>query len=68
MSKSTGSSAFGDRSSKFSEAIDLVEMEGLTVTDATRADAREFAAGRISTDELRARARSRYGLDVTSFD
>lgn len=38
-------------------------MEGLTVTPAGRADADEYIAGRIDSDELVARARARYGLD-----
>nr|WP_279625154.1 hypothetical protein [Actinomyces timonensis] len=43
------------------EAIHSVEMEGLTVTEAGRQDAREYIAGRIDSDEFVARAR--YGLD-----
>lgn len=38
-------------------------MEGLTVTPAGRADADEYIAGHIDSDELVARARARYGLD-----
>jgi hypothetical protein len=38
------------------------EMEGLHVDPATRADAEEWAAGRIDVDELVARVRARYGL------
>lgn len=45
------------------EAIHSGEMEGLRVTAAGRADAGEYVAGRISSDELVARARARYGLD-----
>ncbi|MBX3196258.1 MAG: hypothetical protein KF727_14310 [Microbacteriaceae bacterium] len=38
------------------------EMEGLHITAATRADAEEYAAGRIDIDELVARGRARYNL------
>ena len=38
------------------------EMEGLHIDPATRADAEEWAAGRIDVDELVARGRARYGL------
>ena len=44
------------------EAIHSSELEGLTVTTATRADAGEYIAGRIDSDELVARVRARYGL------
>lgn len=39
------------------------EMEGLHVDAATRADAEEYAAGRLDIDELLVRGRARYGLD-----
>ena len=38
------------------------EMEGLHVTPASRADAEEYVAGRISVRELRARVRARHGV------
>lgn len=38
------------------------EMEGLHIDPATRADAEEWATGRIDVDELVARGRARYGL------
>lgn len=44
------------------EAIHSGEMEGLRVTAAGKADAGEYVAGRIDSDELVARARARYGL------
>ena len=44
------------------EAVHSGEMEGQGVTSATRADAAEYVAGRIDSDELVARARARYGL------
>lgn len=44
------------------EAIHSVEMEGLSVSAETRADADEYIAGSISSGELVARVRARYGL------
>lgn len=38
------------------------EMESLHISPAARADAEEWAAGRIDVDELVARGRARYGL------
>ncbi|WP_273168876.1 antitoxin VbhA family protein [Actinomyces israelii] len=52
-----------ERGQRVSEAIHSGEMEGLPVTVAGRQDAQEYVAGRISSDELVARARARYGLD-----
>ena len=52
-----------ERARRVAEAIHSSEMEGLTVTTATRADAGEYIAGRIDSDELVARVRARYGLD-----
>ncbi|WIM72768.1 hypothetical protein QP028_02510 [Corynebacterium suedekumii] len=37
-------------------------MEGVDVTPATRADAEEYIAGAITSDELVTRARARHGL------
>lgn len=48
---------------RVAEAIHSGEMEGLTVTPETRADAQEYVAGAIDSDELVARALARYGLD-----
>lgn len=42
------------------EAVHSGEMEGFTVTPATRADADEYAAGTIDIDELGARIRARH--------
>jgi len=39
------------------------EMEGLHISPEARADAEEYIEGRISSDELVARGRARYGLD-----
>lgn len=44
------------------EAVHSGEMEGLHVDPTTRADADAYIAGRIDSDELVARARTRYGL------
>lgn len=51
------------RGQRVAEAIHNGEMEGLTVTPAGRADAEDYIAGSIDSDELVARARARYGLD-----
>lgn len=48
------------------EARHSVEMEGLSVDAQTLADAQEFVDGRISVDELVARARVNCGLDKQS--
>lgn len=52
-----------ERARRVAEAIHSGEMEGFTVSAAGRADAEEYIAGRIDSDELVARARARYGLD-----
>lgn len=52
-----------ERERRIAEAVHSGEMEGLHVTPAGRADAGEYIAGRIDSDELVARARARYGLD-----
>lgn len=39
-----------------------VEMEGLHISAATRADGEDYAACRINIDELVALGRARYGL------
>lgn len=44
------------------DAIHSGEMEGLRVDTDTQADAAEYIAGRIDSDELVARTRARYGL------
>ena len=51
-----------ERERRVSEAIHSGEMENLHVSPAGRADAQEYIAGRIDSDELVARARARYGL------
>ena len=52
-----------ERERRVAEAIHSGEMEGLSVSPAGRADAQEYIAGRIDSDERVARARARYGLD-----
>lgn len=52
-----------ERQRRVAEAIHSGEMEGVHVSEAGKADAQEYIAGRIDSDELVARARARYGLD-----
>ena len=59
----TTATTAAERKRRVAEAIHSGEMEGLHVDDATLADADEYIAGRIDSDELVARARARYGLD-----
>lgn len=51
-----------ERSRRVEAAIHSLRMEGLDVSAAGRADAQEYVEGRIDSDELVARARSRHGL------
>jgi hypothetical protein len=51
-----------ERQRRVEDAIHNNEMEGLHVSADTLADAHEYVAGRIDSDELVARARARYGL------
>lgn len=55
-----------DRARHVAEARHSVEMEGLSVDAQTLADAQEYVDGRISVDELVARARVNCGLDRPS--
>lgn len=50
------------RAKQVEAAIHSAEIEGLTVTTATRADADSYVAGTIDSAELLERVRSRYGL------
>lgn len=59
----TTATTSAERELRVAEAIHSGEMEGIHVDAATRADADEYIAGRIDSDELVARARARYGLD-----
>jgi hypothetical protein len=54
--------AQAEREQVVEAAVHSGEMEGLHVDPATRADAGEYIAGVIDSDELVARARARYGL------
>ena len=51
-----------ERAKHVEAAIHSAEIEGLTVTTATRADADSYVAGTIDSTELLERVRSRYGL------
>ena len=51
-----------ERERRVEDAIHSNEMEGLHVNADTLADADDYVAGRIDSDELVARARARYGL------
>lgn len=55
--------AGGDaRACQVAEAIHSCEMEGLSVSEATRRDGQDYVAGLIDADELVGRTRARYGL------
>ena len=51
-----------ERQRRVEDAIHSNEMEGLHANADTLADADDYVAGRIDSDELVARARARYGL------
>jgi len=50
------------RAQQVEAAIHSAEIEGLTVTADTRADADSYVAGTIDSTELVDRVRARYGL------
>ena len=50
------------RKRQVEDAIHSGQMEGLNVTAATRVDAQEYVDGQITSRELRARVRARYGI------
>ena len=54
--------ARAQREDRVAEAIHHGEMEGLHITPATRADAEEYAAGAIDSQELLERVQRRYGV------
>jgi hypothetical protein len=60
--EAAGESERAERQRRVEDAIHGNEMEGLHVNADTLADADEYVAGRIDSDELVARARARYGL------
>ena len=51
-----------ERQRRVEDAVHSNEMEGLQVNGDTLADADDYVAGRIDSDELVARVRARYGL------
>ena len=51
-----------ERERRVAEAIHSIEMEGLSVSQASQADTQDYVDGLIDSDELVARARMRYGL------
>ena len=58
----TGTDVRVERGRRVADALHSGAMEGLSVTPATQADARDYATGRIDADELVARTRARHGL------
>ena len=53
--------AYARREARVAEAIHHGEMEGLHITPATRADAEEYVASAIGSQELLERVHRRYG-------
>lgn len=51
------------RAARVEAAIHSAEIEGLSVTQSTRADADSYVAGTIDSAGLVDRVRARYGLD-----
>ncbi len=58
----TRTTTITERARRVSLALHNGHMEGVQVTAATRADADEYISGVLTTDELLARTRARYGL------
>jgi hypothetical protein len=52
----------GERAAAVAEATHSAELEGLTVSPASLADAQEYVRGNIDVDELGRRVRARYGV------
>lgn len=52
-----------DRRRAVRESLHSAAMEGLPVSEAARTDSEEYVAGVITSAEVVARARARYGLD-----
>jgi len=52
----------GERAASVAEATHSAELEGLTVSPASLADAQEYVRGNIDVDELGRRVRARYGV------
>lgn len=51
-----------ERERVITAAIHSGKMEGLSVTEATRADADSYITGELNLDELAAKVRARYGI------
>lgn len=62
MVNPVGPSTEDERRRRVAEAIHSGEMEGVLVSDAGKADAEEYIAGLIDSNELVVRTRARYGL------
>ncbi|MBT1620566.1 hypothetical protein N8D74_17730 (plasmid) [Curtobacterium flaccumfaciens] len=60
--RTTGKADVDERRRRVEIAVHSGEMEGLTVTPESRADAEDYVAGSISSSELVRRVRARYGL------
>ena len=52
----------GERAASVAEATHSAELEGLTVSPASLADAQEYVRGNIDVDELGRRVRTRHGV------
>lgn len=52
----------GERAASVAEATQSAELEGLTVSPASLADAQEYVRGAIDVDELGRRVRARHGV------
>ena len=52
----------GERAASVAEATHSAELEGLTVSPPSLADAQEYVRGAIDVDELGRRVRARYGV------
>jgi hypothetical protein len=57
-----GKADLQERRRRVEAAVHSGEMEGLTVTPATRADAEKYVDGAIGSSELVRQVRARYGL------
>lgn len=62
MTISSASNTRESREREVVEAIHSGEMEGVFISEAARKDSDDYIAGRIDSEELIARAESRYGL------
>ncbi|MBT1631479.1 antitoxin VbhA family protein [Curtobacterium flaccumfaciens] len=60
--RTAGKADVDERRRRAEIAVHSGEMEGLTITPATRGDAEDYVDGTISSSELVRRVRARYGL------